>query len=99
MLPRKMLKNLLAVMAILVLFEQFSGKFCLKFLTLILSALPNMMHLARTFSIKRAKGVRLMTKLLKNCTSSKTFSKMAAGRIHIAYPLSYPPGSTPGHKL
>ena len=31
-------------MAILVLFEQFSAKFCLNFFTLILSASPNMMH-------------------------------------------------------
>ena len=53
MLPRKIFGNLDAVMAILMLFEQFSGKFCLKFLTLILSALPNMMHFVRTFSIMR----------------------------------------------
>ena len=38
-------------MAILVLFEQLSGKFCLKFLHLILSVSPNMMHFIRTFSI------------------------------------------------
>ena len=36
------------------LFEQFSGKFCLNFFTLILNALPNMMHLVRTFSIMLA---------------------------------------------
>ena len=41
MLPRKIFENLHAVMAIVVLFEQFSGKFCLNFLTFILSALPN----------------------------------------------------------
>ena len=41
-------------MAILVLFEHFSDKFCLNFLILILSnlTLPNMMHFVRTFSIK-----------------------------------------------
>ena len=44
-------------MAILVLFEKFSGKFCLKFLPLILSASPNMMHCVRTFSIIHAQGV------------------------------------------
>ena len=38
MLPRKNFENLHAVMVILVPFEYFSGKFCLKFLTLILSA-------------------------------------------------------------
>ena len=54
MLPRKKLENLHAAMATLVLFEQFSRKFCLNFLTLILSASPNMMHFVRTFSIMRA---------------------------------------------
>ena len=38
-------------MAISVLFEYFLGKFCLNFLTLILSALPNMMHFVGTFLI------------------------------------------------
>ena len=37
MLPRKIFENLHAVMAILMLFVQFSGKFCLNFLILILS--------------------------------------------------------------
>ena len=41
MLFRKNFENLRAAMAILVLFEHFSGKFCLNFLTLILSASPN----------------------------------------------------------
>ena len=54
MLPRTFFENLHAVMAVLVLFEQFSGKFCLNFLTLILSASPSMMHFVRTFSIMRA---------------------------------------------
>ena len=31
MLPRKVSENLLTVLAILALFEQFSGKFCVKF--------------------------------------------------------------------
>ena len=44
MLPRKIFESLHVVMAILVLFEQCSRKFCLNLLTLILSALPNMMH-------------------------------------------------------
>ena len=80
-------------MVILVLFEQFSGKFCLKFLTLILSALPNMMHLARTFSIKRAIGVRLMTKLLKNCIHQKHFQKWLLGEsiLHTPYPIPLDP--------
>ena len=54
MLPRKFFENLHAVMATLVRFEYFSAKFCLNFLTLILCALPNMMHFVRTFSIMRA---------------------------------------------
>ena len=54
MLPRKIFENLHAVMAILVLFEIFSGKLCLNFLTLILSASPNMIHFVRTFLIMRA---------------------------------------------
>ena len=37
MLPRKKFENLHAVMAILVLSEQLSGKFCLNILSLILS--------------------------------------------------------------
>ena len=44
-------ENLHAVMAVLVLFEKFSHKFWLNFLTLIVSASPNMMHFVRTFSI------------------------------------------------
>ena len=48
------------MMAILVLFEKFSAKFCLNFLTLILSALPNVMHFVRTFLVMRAYGVRLI---------------------------------------
>ena len=47
-------------MAILVLFESVSGKFCLKFLTLILSAAPNMMHFVCSISIMRTYGVRLI---------------------------------------
>ena len=54
MLPRKIFENLHAVMAILVLFEHFSGKLYLHFLTLILSTSPNMVHFVCTFSIVRA---------------------------------------------
>ena len=53
MLPRKFSEILHAVGAILVLFEQVLGKFCLNFLSLILSVAPNMMHFVRTFSIMR----------------------------------------------
>ena len=54
MLPRKIFKKLQAIMDILVLFVYFLRKFCLNFLTLILSASPNMMHFVRIFSINRA---------------------------------------------
>ena len=53
MLPRKFSEILHADVAILVLFEQVLGKFCLNFLPLILSVTPNMMHFVRTFSIMR----------------------------------------------
>ena len=52
MLPRKVFENLHTVVAILVLFEQFSDKFCLNILPLILSVSPNMTHFVRTFSIR-----------------------------------------------
>ena len=54
MLPREIFEILHAVMAILMLFKHFSGKHCLNFLTLILSASPNMVHFVRTFSSMRA---------------------------------------------
>ena len=41
MLPRKNFENLHTVMAILVFFEQFSGKVCSCFWPLSLSASPN----------------------------------------------------------
>ena len=54
MLLREFLEILHAEMAILVLFEHFSAKHCLNFLTLILSTSPNMVHFVRNFSIMRA---------------------------------------------
>ena len=60
MLPRKILENLHAVVTILVLFEWFSGKFCLNFITLILNASPNTIHFVRRFWIKRAKSARFI---------------------------------------
>ena len=52
MLPRKIFENLHTVVAILELFEQFLGKFCVNFLPINLSVSPNM-HFVRTFSITR----------------------------------------------
>ena len=54
MLPWKIFENLHAVMAILVLLQQFSNKLLFNFLTLILSASPSMMHFVCTFLILRA---------------------------------------------
>ena len=72
MLPWKIFENLHAVMAIVVLFEKFSPKFWSKFLTLILSALPNMMQFVCTFSFMRARRKTYCyergSKLWKNCT-------------------------------
>ena len=52
--PRQTFENLHAVVAILALFEQFSGKFWLKVLPLNLSVSPNIMHYVCTFSFMRA---------------------------------------------
>ena len=60
MLLRKIFENLHTAVALLVLFEQVLGKFCLNFLPINLSVSPNMMHFVRRFSIMRAKGVRLI---------------------------------------
>ena len=54
MLHREIFEILHAIMTILALFENFLGKLCLNFLTLILSTSPNMVHFVRTFSIMRA---------------------------------------------
>ena len=54
MLPRKIFENFHTVMAILVFYEQCSGKFYLYFWPLILSVSPNMMHFVRTVTIMRA---------------------------------------------
>ena len=101
MLPRKNFENLHAVMAILVLFVQFSGKFCLIFLALLLSTSPNMMHFVRTFSIMRGEGKRLIA-----IEGIGDYEKIVyienifeGGWWEDAYLSSYPPGSTSGHKL
>ena len=69
MLFGKFFKNLHTVMVILVLFEQFSAKFCLNFMLLILRALPNtwaMMHFLCTFSIMRHCVLKALGLLLSN---------------------------------
>ena len=68
MLTQKIFENLHTVVAMLALFEKFSGKLCLNFLPLNLNVSPNMMHFIRTFSIMHAKGIRLIViKKVQNC--------------------------------
>ena len=54
MLPQKIFENFYTVVVILVLFEQFLGKFWLNFLPLNRSVSPNMMHFVHTFLITHA---------------------------------------------
>ena len=53
MLPGKIFENLHTAMAILELFEQFSGKVCSYFWPLSLSPSSNMMHFVSTVLIMR----------------------------------------------
>ena len=73
----------------------------LNFLTLILSASPNMMHFVRIFLIVRAYGVRLTA-----IEGVRTYRRIVCiknifenGCWEDAYPSSYPSGFAPGHKL
>ena len=50
MLPRKIFENSHSVVAILVLFEHISGKFCLSFLPIILSVSQIMIQINRGVS-------------------------------------------------
>ena len=92
MLPRKIFENLHTVVAILVLFEQFLGKFCLNFLPLILNVSPNRCILFGDF--------RLLSKrfeIMKKLYSSKTCLKMAGGGgMHLPHP---PQRSAPDVKI
>ena len=49
-----------------------------------------MIHFVRTFSIMRASGVRLIAikkaQIMEKLYTSKTFSKMAGGRMHTPHP-------------
>ena len=60
MLSRKVFENLHASVAMLELFGQFLGKFCLNFLPLNLSVSAEMMHFVYIFSIMPAQDVRLI---------------------------------------
>ena len=60
----------------------------LKFLTLVLSALPNMMHFVRTFSIMRAYSVKFIAiekiRNYRKIVYIENIFKMAGGRMHNA---------------
>ena len=79
MLPQKIFENLQAEMAILVLFESFSGKFCLNFLALFLSTPPNnydafCSHIFDYACLRRiAFCNRRGSRLWKNCIHQKYF--------------------------
>ena len=70
------------------------GKFCLNFLTLILSDSPNMMHFVRTFSIMGDYGALLSKRyeIMEKLYTSKKFLKLAGGRMRIPHrtPLDPP---------
>ena len=85
--PKKFFENFDTVVAILVVFKQFSGKFCLNFVPLILSVLPIVMHFVPIFSIVRAWGVRLTCcrkglKLWKNSIYQKHVRKWLVRGMH-----------------
>ena len=74
---------------------------CLNFLILILGASPNMMHVVHAFLIMRASGVRLIA-----IEGVRNYRKIICIKNSFenswwedAYPLSYPSGYAPGHKL
>ena len=78
MLPRKIFEKLRTAVAILVLFEQILGIFCLNYLPLTLSVAPNMMHFVRRpyfFDYaslgRKAYCYRKGSKLWKNCIHQK----------------------------
>ena len=79
MLSLKSFKNLHTAMAILVLFEQFSGKVCSYFWPLILSASPNAQF--RLCVLKAAQPPRHIAmkrlEIIKKFYSSKALLKMA----------------------
>ena len=65
------------------------------------SAKKYVTHFVRRFLIMRAYGISLSKRFetTEKLYTLKIFLKMADERMHIAYPLCYPPGSAQGHKL
>ena len=84
MLPRKSFENLRTVMAILVLFEQFSSKFCLYFWPLLLSASPShdtfCSHSFNHACLRRLRHIVMKRfEIMEKNYSSKALLKMAGG--------------------
>ena len=81
MLPRKIFENLLTVVAVLALFEQFLGKFCFNFLPLNLNVSPNMMPYIFDYAClgRKVYCYQKSLKLWKNCIHLKTWLEMAGG--------------------
>ena len=94
MLPREIFEILHAVMAISVLFQHFSGKLCLNFLTLNLSTSPIAYgafcsHILNCACLRRkAYRNRRGLKLCKICIYQKQLKK--AGEVN-AHPSSHQP--------
>ena len=85
MLPRKILKNLHTVEAILIpyLLNNFYS-FCFNYLSLKLSVLPNITHIVHSFLIMHALAVKLNyywkgSKLWRNCVHQKHVLKWLMG--------------------
>ena len=90
-LPQKIFKNLHTVVVILVLFEQFLCKFCLKFLPLNLSVSPSIMQFVRTFSIMRVLGVRhIVIEMVRNYGEIVLIKNMFWNAILTPPPLDPP---------
>ena len=80
MLPRKVFENVQALMAILVLFDYLSAKFCLKFFTLLLSAIAKYdAFCSHIFDyaclVRKVYCYQRGSKLWKNCIHQKRFRK------------------------
>ena len=93
MLPWKSFENLHTVMAILALFEKFSGKVCLYFCTLTLSASPNMMNFCtHSFDYACLRRLRLIVmkrfEIMEKIYLSKALLKMAGEGMHPPHPPS-----------
>ena len=91
MLPRKIFEILYAVLAILVLFEQFSGKLCLNFLPLILSGFTKYdAFCSYIFNCaclgRKAYCYRKGSKLWQNCIHQKHVWKWLVGGMHPPHP-------------